>query len=140
MLLMCFNLKWFAKDDKLTCICQELTQNNSKNKRLRQSSCKEHEPRIWKNSRNWITTAKTQIWPFRPLNSLFFVLTNHITDTSIVEPKELTKNIKSSQICIKFQLHNCSPNDSQQKHQILIQNWLFEHLEPKPCSGTKNIH
>jgi hypothetical protein len=28
MLLMRFNPRLFAKDDKLTCLCQELTKNN----------------------------------------------------------------------------------------------------------------
>jgi hypothetical protein len=30
MLWMHFNPRLFAKDDKLICMCQELTQNNSK--------------------------------------------------------------------------------------------------------------
>jgi len=30
MLLMCFNPRIFAKDDKLTCLCQELNQNSLK--------------------------------------------------------------------------------------------------------------
>ena len=32
MLLMRFNYRLFAKDDKLTYLCQESTQNNSKTK------------------------------------------------------------------------------------------------------------